>query len=130
MRTVAKILHTRASKHSCNFCEQFEERPNFATTFKLNETILHPLCVHRNVPFQKYSLMECIPRWQFFQNHFQQPHNLKGKKQKQLLYSNQAQESFWGILALSHGNHLSEAWSVLPQLRANIPQYSLDKLNW
>ena len=42
MRTVAKILRARASEHSCNFCEQFEQRPNFASTFKLNETILHP----------------------------------------------------------------------------------------
>ena len=42
MRPVAKILRARASEHPCNFCEQFEQRPNFASTFKLNETILHP----------------------------------------------------------------------------------------
>ena len=42
MRAVAKILRARASKHPCNFCAQFEQRPNFASTFKLNETILHP----------------------------------------------------------------------------------------
>lgn len=102
---------------------------NYSYLYSLS--IIVNVCAPCNEPFQKYSLMECIPRWQFFQNHFQQPHNLKGKK-KQLLYTNQAQESFWGILALSQGNvdHLSEAWSVLPQLRANIPQYTLDKLNW
>ena len=42
MRAAAKILRARASEHPCNFCEQFEQRPNFASTFKLNETILHP----------------------------------------------------------------------------------------
>ena len=31
MRAVAKILRARASEHSCNFCEQFEQRPNFGT---------------------------------------------------------------------------------------------------
>ena len=35
MRVVAKILRTRESEHSSNFCEQFEQRPNFASTFKL-----------------------------------------------------------------------------------------------
>ena len=39
MRAVAKILRARSSEHSCNFCEQFEQRPNFASTFKLNGTI-------------------------------------------------------------------------------------------
>ena len=43
MQTVAKILRARASEHSSNFCEQFEERPNFASTFKLNGTIPIPL---------------------------------------------------------------------------------------
>ena len=42
MRAVAKILRARASEHPCNFCEQLEQRSNFASTFKLNETILHP----------------------------------------------------------------------------------------
>ena len=28
--------------HPSNFCEQFEQRQNFASTFKLNETILYP----------------------------------------------------------------------------------------
>ena len=36
MRAVAKFLRARASEHSCNFCEQFEQRPNFASTLKLN----------------------------------------------------------------------------------------------
>ena len=39
---LAKILWARASKHSSNFCEQFEQRPNFASTFKLNGTIPYP----------------------------------------------------------------------------------------
>ena len=38
MRAVAKILRARASEHPCNICEQFEQRPNFASTFKLNKT--------------------------------------------------------------------------------------------
>ena len=42
-RAVAKILRARASEHPCNFCEQFEQRPNFASTFKLNGTIRYPL---------------------------------------------------------------------------------------
>ena len=42
MRAVAKILRARASEHSSNFCEQFEQRPNFASTFKFNETIQYP----------------------------------------------------------------------------------------
>ena len=35
MRAVTKILRARASEHSSNFCEEFEQRPNFAVTFKL-----------------------------------------------------------------------------------------------
>ena len=42
MRAVAKFLRARASEHPCNFCEQFEQRPNFASTFKLNGTIRYP----------------------------------------------------------------------------------------
>ena len=42
MRAVAKILRARASEQPCNFCAQFEQRPNCASTFKLNETILYP----------------------------------------------------------------------------------------
>ena len=42
MRAVAKILRARASEHPCNFWEQFEQRPNFASTFKLNGTIRYP----------------------------------------------------------------------------------------
>ena len=29
-------------EHSSNFCEQFEQRPNFASTFKLNGTVRYP----------------------------------------------------------------------------------------
>ena len=32
MRAVAKIFRARASEHSFNFCEQIEQRPNFAST--------------------------------------------------------------------------------------------------
>ena len=46
MRAVAKILRARASEHSSNFCEQFEQRPNFASTFKFNETIQYPSHAH------------------------------------------------------------------------------------
>ena len=41
MRALAKTLRARASEHLSNFCEQFEQRPNFASTFKLNETIVY-----------------------------------------------------------------------------------------
>ena len=39
MRAVAKILRAGASEHTSNSCEQSEQRPNFASTFKLNGTI-------------------------------------------------------------------------------------------
>ena len=39
MRALAKILRARTSEHSSNFCEQFEQRPNFASTFKLDGII-------------------------------------------------------------------------------------------
>ena len=42
MRALAKILRARASEHSSNFCEQFEQRLNFASTFKLDGTIRYP----------------------------------------------------------------------------------------
>ena len=42
MWAVAKISRARASEHSSNFCEQFEQRPNFASTFKLDGTIRYP----------------------------------------------------------------------------------------
>ena len=43
MRARAKIWRARASEHSSNFCEQFEQRPNFASTFKWDGTIRYPL---------------------------------------------------------------------------------------
>ena len=43
MRALSKIFRARASEHSSNFCEQFEQRPNFASTFKLYGTIWYPL---------------------------------------------------------------------------------------
>ena len=42
IRAVAKFLRAGTSEHSSNFCEQFEQRPNFASTFKLDRTILYP----------------------------------------------------------------------------------------
>ena len=43
MRAVAKLLRARASEDSSSlFCEQFEQTPNFAITFKLNGTIRCP----------------------------------------------------------------------------------------
>ena len=39
MRAVAKILRTLASEHLSIFCEQFEQKPKSASTFKLDETI-------------------------------------------------------------------------------------------
>ena len=42
MRELANILRARASEHSSNLCEQFKQRPNFASTFKLNGTIWYP----------------------------------------------------------------------------------------
>ena len=39
MRAVAKIFRARASEQSSKFCEQFEQRPNFASTSKLDGTI-------------------------------------------------------------------------------------------
>ena len=35
-------MRARASERSSNFCEQFEQRRNFASTFKLDGTILYP----------------------------------------------------------------------------------------
>ena len=32
-------MRARPSEHSSNFCEQFEQRPNFASTFKLDHSI-------------------------------------------------------------------------------------------
>ena len=46
MRALAIILRAWASVHSSNFCEQFEQRPNFANTFKLIGIIRYPvICI-------------------------------------------------------------------------------------
>ena len=47
MRVVTKILRAPASEHLSNFCEQFGLKPNFASTFKLDETILYPYAFMR-----------------------------------------------------------------------------------
>ena len=54
MRADAKILRVRASEHSSNFCEQFEQRPNFASTFKLDGTIPYSSIPHRPLPIYKH----------------------------------------------------------------------------
>ena len=43
MRALEKNLRARTSEHLSNFCEQFEQRLNFASTFKLDGTIRYPL---------------------------------------------------------------------------------------
>ena len=45
MWALAKILQAWASERSSNFLEQFEKTPNFASTFKLDETIRYPYCI-------------------------------------------------------------------------------------
>ena len=42
MRALANIFRARASEHSSNFCEQFQQGSNFASTFKLDGTIRYP----------------------------------------------------------------------------------------
>ena len=39
MRAVAKILPARGREKSFNFSERFEQRPNFASTYKVNGSI-------------------------------------------------------------------------------------------
>ena len=46
MRALAKISRPRANEHSSNFCEQFKQRPNFASTFKLEWTIQYSYIFH------------------------------------------------------------------------------------
>ena len=48
MRAPAKILRARASEHLSYFCEQFEQRLNFASTFKLDGTIRYPTFHHQS----------------------------------------------------------------------------------
>lgn len=38
MRAVGKILRARAGRHSCNFCEQFTQRPNFRYPYLIHDT--------------------------------------------------------------------------------------------
>ena len=65
MQAVAKILRARASEHSYNFCEQFEQRPNFASTLKFSETIRYPYyCVSYHLSEKsnrtKYALLKGV----------------------------------------------------------------------
>ena len=46
MRALAKILRARTSEHLSYFCEQFEQRPNYASTFKLDGIIRYPYKKH------------------------------------------------------------------------------------
>ena len=58
MQAVAKILRAQASEHLSNFCEQFEQRPNFASIFKSNGTIRYPL------RYQRVKLSsDCYSEW-------------------------------------------------------------------
>ena len=50
MRAVVKILRERASEHASISCEQFLQRPNFASTFNLDGTFRCPYCVLSLVP--------------------------------------------------------------------------------
>ena len=76
MRALAKILRARASEHSSYFCEQFEQRLNFASTFKLDRTIRYPYSnsgKHKNVIC--YRIFMCIlalpsPESKNFRSHF------------------------------------------------------------
>ena len=58
MRALAKILRARASEHSSNFCEQFEQRPNFWSTFKLDGTIRYPLTCTKGQKNKGHQLSE------------------------------------------------------------------------
>ena len=48
MRALAKILRARASELSFNFCDQFEQRPNFASTVQIGLDHSIPLNFYRN----------------------------------------------------------------------------------
>ena len=45
--STCKNLRARASEHLSNFCEQFEQRPNFTSTFKLDGTIRYPFILNQ-----------------------------------------------------------------------------------
>ena len=65
MRAVAKILRAGASEHSSNFCEQFEQRPNFASTFKFSETIRYPYYWSHTRLFKSPSIFQS-PSFRFY----------------------------------------------------------------
>ena len=56
MRALAKIMRARTSEHSSNFWEQFEQRPNFASTFKLDGTIRYPFISPCHMYWSRISL--------------------------------------------------------------------------
>ena len=58
MRAEAKCLRARASEHSSNFFEQFEQRPSFASTSKLNGTIRYPS--RSQSPLSSYEVVPCV----------------------------------------------------------------------
>ena len=60
MRAIAKVLRARASEHSSNFCEQFEQRPIFASTFELDRTIRHPFTGTRNYQSHEFEWLKSI----------------------------------------------------------------------
>ena len=65
MRALAKTLRARASEHSSKFCEQFEQRPNFASTFKLDGTIRYPYIkeTYADSPQKSRHLQICPQSW-------------------------------------------------------------------
>ena len=64
-QAVAKILRARASEHPSNFCAQFEQRPNFASTFKLiwhGNSVPHG-CNHRDCTREARSYRSFTHHW-------------------------------------------------------------------
>ena len=52
---ISKLLQARASEHTSTLCEQFEQNPNFANTFKLDGTIRYP---YDNNEYRKFTAEE------------------------------------------------------------------------
>ena len=54
MRAIVKILRAQTSEHLSKFCEEIEQRPNFASTLKFQGTICYPykgVCVFAKLIF-------------------------------------------------------------------------------
>ena len=46
MRALVKVCNAWANEHALKCCEQFEQKPNFASTWKFWRTIHDPSCRH------------------------------------------------------------------------------------